>query len=144
DMRRATVPQMRHGCLIDRSTEGRPAAGQLIADCPRVSRNGPSPRGCHLEVARFLLRCSVMRDVARALRDKAKVGIVSGSLPTAKPNRVWGGPGAGFACAVCGVPIERQEIEFELQFVVTGAAEPAVYRFHTACHAAWELERDSL
>jgi len=60
-------------------------------------------------------------------------------MPRAKPNRTWGGPGAGLACALCDQPITRDQIEYEVQFVQEGMSVPQIV--HLACFAAWELER---
>ncbi|HKV71442.1 MAG TPA: hypothetical protein VJN62_09360, partial [Gemmatimonadales bacterium] len=58
-----------------------------------------------------------------------------------KPNRTWGGPGAGLKCAVCELPIGTDQMEFEVQFIHEGQTAPDVTRFHLDCFAAWELER---
>jgi len=42
---------------------------------------------------------------------------------------------------VCDQPINRDEIEYEVQFVPEGVSAPQVFHLHLACFAAWELER---
>jgi hypothetical protein len=80
-------------------------------------------------------------EVERALREKVRQRIQSGALPRAKPNRTWGGPGAGLICAVCDQRITRDQIEYEVQFVQEGVSAPQICHLHLACFAAWELER---
>jgi hypothetical protein len=65
-----------------------------------------------------------------------------GKLPTQVPPRSWGGPGAGYPCSLCDLPITQGEINFDIQF----GDNPNLtsVRFHPACYAAWELERRSL
>jgi RNA polymerase sigma-70 factor, ECF subfamily len=72
------------------------------------------------------------------LRIKAREAVLAGRLPSARPERIWGGPGMGERCAVCQEPIEPQESELELQF-----AGQASYHVHVRCFAAWESEQQS-
>jgi len=76
------------------------------------------------------------------LRREAQERIRQGRLPAQVPLRTWGGPGTGFPCGLCDLPILRGEIEFELEFGDT--PNSISLRFHAPCHAAWELERRSL
>jgi len=85
-----------------------------------------------------------MPDFERALRDKARAKLREGTLPLVKPSRTWGGPGASLTCAVCDLSIGKDQIEFEVQFVLARVARPAVFHFHLACFSAWELERGLL
>src|SRR6185437_12839462 len=62
-------------------------------------------------------------------------------LPECRPERMWGGPGTGAACAICGKTIGTGEVEFELQFASDGASGTANYHVHAQCFAAWDLER---
>ena len=63
----------------------------------------------------------------------------TGVLPTRRPDRVWGGPGVGADCTICGVPVRRDENEFEIEFVRDGdGTGPATYHLHIECFAAWE------
>lgn len=87
-----------------------------------------------------MLRSPLTVDEA-ALRQRARHKLRSGILPTNAEARVWAGPGLGLPCAVCDEPIERDDLEYEIEFAL-GAGKPLQpYRFHRRCHAAWQLER---
>jgi hypothetical protein len=76
------------------------------------------------------------------LRAQALEAVKSGKLPARKPDRTWGGPGIGAPCAVCGKPVTKDEVEFELQFAHDGASPDLdKYHLHLRCFAAWEFER---
>ena len=76
------------------------------------------------------------------LRAKAREAIAGGKLPNRRPDRTWGGPGVGAACVVCGAPVTREQMEFEIQFEHDGD-NPGLdkYHIHLRCFAAWEFER---
>ena len=78
-----------------------------------------------------------------SLREQATAAIQSGKLPSCTPDRTWGGPGVGAACAVCGVPVTSEQLEFEIQFARDGD-NPGLdkYHVHIRCFAAWEFERN--
>jgi len=78
----------------------------------------------------------------KMLREKARAVVQSGKLPSRRPDRTWGGPGVGAACAVCELPVTRAELEFEIQFARDGD-NPGLDKFHVhvQCFAAWEFER---
>jgi hypothetical protein len=80
-----------------------------------------------------------------ALREKARQLIQGGTLPNRRPDRTWGGPGAGANCAICSVPVRRGEVEFEVEFARNGD-NPGLdkYHLHMHCFTAWEFERLSL
>ena len=77
-----------------------------------------------------------------ALRDKVRSVLHGGKLPNRWPDRTWGGPGVGAPCAVCDLPVERTQMEFEIQFAHAGG-NPGLdkYHIHIRCFAAWEFER---
>ena len=77
-----------------------------------------------------------------ALRAKAREVIRTGKLPNRRPDRTWGGPGVGAPCRVCGEPVTKDQLEFEVQFAFDGS-EPGLDKFHihARCFAAWEFER---
>ncbi|PYM19616.1 MAG: hypothetical protein DMD78_24185 [Candidatus Rokuibacteriota bacterium] len=77
----------------------------------------------------------------QALREKVRIVIRDGKLPNRHPDRTWGGPGVGAPCAVCELPVTRQQMEFEIQFARDNPAGLDKYHVHTRCFAAWELER---
>ena len=78
----------------------------------------------------------------QVLRGLARKVIRDGKLPNRHPDRTWGGPGVGALCAVCELPVTRQQLEFEIQFAHDGG-DPGLdkYHVHTRCFAVWELER---
>jgi len=50
------------------------------------------------------------------LRRRVREAIDTGKLPDRSPVGVWGGPGCGASCAICGERIGVDEIGFELEF----------------------------
>jgi hypothetical protein len=76
------------------------------------------------------------------LREKARAVVEEGKLPSRPPDRTWGGPGVGATCSVCGLPVKRDEMEFEIEFARDGD-NPGLDKFHVhiRCFAAWEFER---
>lgn len=64
-------------------------------------------------------------------RDKLR----RGELPREKCQVTWFGPGIGQPCDLCRRPISRTEIECECE-----QSGPAL-RFHQACFAVWDEER---
>lgn len=75
-----------------------------------------------------------------ALRALVREAIKTGKLPPQRPERMWGGPGWGAACAVCGKVIRAEEVEIEVQFIFEGDPETSSYHVHTRCFGAWEHE----
>lgn len=62
-------------------------------------------------------------------------------LPDRSPDRIWGGPSPGGACAVCGAVVGHGELELEIEFDRDdGDPEPDRYRVHVRCFSAWQLE----
>jgi hypothetical protein len=76
------------------------------------------------------------------LRTQARDAIRTGKLPSRRPDRTWGGPGVGAPCAICGQPVTKDEMEFEIQFA-RAHPDPGLDKFHVhvRCFAAWEFER---
>jgi hypothetical protein len=76
------------------------------------------------------------------LRAKAREAVRTGKLPAQSPDRTWGDPGVGAPCTICGEPVRRDQMEFEVQFERDGTA-PGLdkYHIHVRCFAAWEFER---
>jgi hypothetical protein len=75
---------------------------------------------------------------------EARASVENGNLPSRRPDRTWGGPGVGAACAVCEKPVTKDEMEFEIEFAHDGNggnAWLANYHVHIRCFAMWELER---
>jgi len=79
-----------------------------------------------------------MPDEAR-LRDQARDVIRSGRLPLRDPDRLFGGPGSGAVCAVCGELTTRNSLELKIRFRGHGAMDS--FHLHPRCFAAWEFER---
>ena len=91
------------------------------------------------------------------LRAKAREAILNGRLPTAKPSRTFYGHSAGATCAVCGDPVRRGEMDYELEFQASSPPEEKSLRnaldrlddrqqvrrchLHHRCWLAWEFER---
>jgi len=65
----------------------------------------------------------------------------TGCLPRQPPERIWGGPGGGATCVVCGKKVGREEMEFELQFSSPENPDWENCHVHVGCFAAWEVER---
>jgi hypothetical protein len=79
------------------------------------------------------------------LRERARSAIREGKLPAGAPHRTWGGPGSGVPCVVCELPVSRDGMGFQVQFVPGRDAPPVdVYHVHTGCYTAWEVERTRL
>jgi hypothetical protein len=63
----------------------------------------------------------------------------AGLLPRPHQVTTWAGPGTGCNCAVCGDPVARDGLGFELEFRHTdGHVE--LHNVHMPCFAAWDLE----
>jgi hypothetical protein len=88
----------------------------------------------------------VIRQVDEStLREKARSALKSGKLPYGRAERMWGGPGSGDNCAVCGDSVTREEMGFELEFAGDGERPgPVNHELHMRCFAAWEFERESV
>ena len=76
------------------------------------------------------------------LREKARSAVRDGKLPSRPPDRTWGGPGVGAPRAVCGLPVTKTEMEFEIEFA-RDSDDPGLdkHHVHIRCFAAWEFER---
>ena len=58
---------------------------------------------------------------------------------------MWGGPAVGDDCTICGAPVVRDEMEFEIEFARGGdGLGPEKHHLHIRCFEAWELERDDI
>ena len=76
------------------------------------------------------------------LRRKAREAMQAEKLPNRRPDRSWGGRGAGAECTVCSTPVTSDEFEFELEFARPGDDSADTYHVHVRCFRAWESERD--
>jgi hypothetical protein len=78
----------------------------------------------------------------RTLREQVRGVIRGGRLPNRRPDRMWGGPGAGAECAICQAPVKSDEVEVEIEFARNGNdAGLDTYHAHVRCLATWESER---
>jgi hypothetical protein len=78
------------------------------------------------------------------LRGKAREAIEARTLPNLAPDQVWGGPGTGARCAICGVSTTHADIELEIEFADDGYAGPSSHFVHLRCFSVFELERQKL
>ena len=75
------------------------------------------------------------------LRGRAREAIEAGRLPQRRPDRIWGGPGGGADCAICGARVTRDEVDFEIEFFRDGRDHGIDrHHVHIRCLAAWETE----
>jgi hypothetical protein len=76
-----------------------------------------------------------------ALREKAREVIQTAKLPNRCPDQMWGGPGVGANCAICGAPVNHDELELEIELAREDEGPSlSQYHFHIQCFAAWEAE----
>lgn len=75
----------------------------------------------------------------RTIFRKAREAIEAGKLPLRTPDRMWGGPGTGSRCAVCGEPVRPDETELEFELPQDGSFARQTSRVHTRCFAAWAI-----
>jgi len=76
--------------------------------------------------------------VERTLRIQARGVVQAGKVPNRLPDRIWGGPGAGTPCTVCGAPVKPDEAELEVEW--SEGASTSNHHFHARCFAAVEHE----
>jgi hypothetical protein len=57
-------------------------------------------------------------------------------LPYEEPVRTWAGRGTGACCNVCGLAVNVQDIEYEVELVTRGSVRSL--RFHLKCYRIWE------
>lgn len=76
-----------------------------------------------------------------SLRDRVRQAIAAGELPGRRPDRTWGGPGAGGCCTICGTPIQSDEVELEIEFARgSDGAGFDKHHVHFRCFSAFEVE----
>jgi hypothetical protein len=74
-----------------------------------------------------------------SLELKARELIRTGALPARLPDRMWGGPGSGSPCPVCGRPVRDDEIGLEIELGSDGTGASAQH-FHVPCFTALKAE----
>jgi hypothetical protein len=72
------------------------------------------------------------------LREKARAAVQSGKIPALIARGEV--PGRGAPCAICGVPVTKDEMEFEIQFAHDDTPGVEEFRVHLRCFVAWEFE----
>jgi hypothetical protein len=83
------------------------------------------------------------------LRQRARLAIESHKIPNRHPHQLRGSHGVGAPCAICELPVNQNELEYEVQFSregnprgrVSGAGHFQVFHVHIHCFSAWDLER---
>lgn len=78
------------------------------------------------------------------LREKAREAIKAGTLPARSPDQVWGGPGTGARCAICGDSTTHAEVELEIEFADDGYPGGRSRYVHLRCFSIFELERQNI
>lgn len=81
-----------------------------------------------------------MNDDDHSLREKARELIQTGKLPGRAPDNLFGGPGTGATCAICGTSTNRSEMEFEIEFDDPRTSNSDSYLVHQRCFSLLELE----
>ena len=76
--------------------------------------------------------------VESTLRVQARRLMQAGKLPNRPPDRIWGGPGVGTPCMMCGSPVKQDEAELEIEWCE--GTSTTNHHFHARCFAALELE----
>jgi hypothetical protein len=70
--------------------------------------------------------------------------VLSGKLPNRTPDHTWGGPGSGAECGICGLRIDQDETELEIEFRREDEGRFSdQYQVHVRCFGVWERERRS-
>lgn len=78
-------------------------------------------------------------------RELARSALEAGKVPAGSAARGLGRPGRRQPCAICGVPIHPDEVEFELGFSRDGSVPGFdMFHMHIRCFAAWEFERTKI
>lgn len=79
------------------------------------------------------------QDLRRDVRDAIRREV----MPHRKPDQMWGGPGTGAPCVICGNALDHSDMIFDLEFA-GDYGDVRNFQVHVACFKAWEAERDSL
>jgi hypothetical protein len=69
--------------------------------------------------------------------------VQAGKLPNGPPDKMWAGRSDGGPCAICGVPVELEEMEYELEYI-RNDPDPGVdtHHVHIRCFTArtWNFQ----
>lgn len=74
------------------------------------------------------------RPLISALNPIIRQKLRSGRLPSARPVRIFGGPGAGGQCAACNRPLRETQLVMELP------CDGQVLLLHGDCFIVWDVE----
>ena len=81
-----------------------------------------------------------MSDDDHSLREKARELIRAGKLPSRAPDSLFGGPGTGAKCAICGAATAQSDMELEIEFDDPRSSNSDSYLVHQRCFSMLELE----
>jgi len=70
------------------------------------------------------------------IRRLIEARILSGQLPPAGTNETFGRRGGGSACACCDFPIERSQLEYDVE-VISELGPQATLAMHVYCYHVW-------
>lgn len=112
-----------------------------------VDATGVGLSGNWLVTSSAVLQGRVMEQAE--LRRRARLAIESHKIPNRHPHQLWGVHGVGGPCAICGLPVNQNELEYEVQFAreanpknrVSGNDHFQVFHVHIHCFWAWDVER---
>jgi hypothetical protein len=79
-----------------------------------------------------------LKKLEAELRPIARERIAKRQLPREASLHMWGGHGTGVLCSLCDKPIQRDEVEYEVEGHIDGPV--VAFRFHVFCHSLWQLE----
>lgn len=82
-----------------------------------------------------MLSTSPLRRQAAAGDKAPEAAAAAGRLPHRRPDRMWAGRSTGTECAACGAVLERDDIEYELEFALDGELDR--YHVHMRCYTAF-------
>jgi len=73
------------------------------------------------------------------LREKARELVEAAGL-AGRSRHIWGGSSVGNECTVCGLRIERDETELEVEFKGRDDPRGPILQFHVHCFSVLESE----
>jgi hypothetical protein len=74
-------------------------------------------------------------DAPSSVRRTLRILLASGALRPLRGRVTWAGYGSGHACCVCGQPVGRSEVEYEVD-----DGRPKMMECHFACFVLWHEE----
>src|SRR5690606_40048927 len=69
------------------------------------------------------------------MRKRVRAAVDAGRLPDRRPDRMWGGPGAGAICPICEGLVDHNETEIEVEI---DPPDEVGFHVHSHCFEAWE------